>query len=66
MLTGATMLRRAAPTSEQTQSVDLAALRAREFGRLDDGGHAYLDYTGSALYPDRLVSAALWPADYEP
>ncbi|MBW8769283.1 MAG: aminotransferase class V-fold PLP-dependent enzyme [Gemmatimonadetes bacterium] len=36
---------------------DFAALRAREFGRLDDGGHAYLDYTGSALYPDRLVAA---------
>ena len=25
-------------------------LRAREFSRLDDQGHAYLDYTGSALY----------------
>jgi selenocysteine lyase/cysteine desulfurase len=37
-------------------SVDFEALRAREFGRLDDGGHAYLDYTGSALYPDRLVA----------
>jgi selenocysteine lyase/cysteine desulfurase len=56
MLTGATMLRRAAPTSDRSQSTDFAALRAREFGRLDDGGHAYLDYTGSALYPDRLVA----------
>jgi len=26
------------------------ALRAREFGRLDEGGHVYLDYTGSGLY----------------
>lgn len=25
-------------------------LRSREFGRLDAGGHAYLDYTGSGLY----------------
>jgi selenocysteine lyase/cysteine desulfurase len=27
-------------------------LRAREFGRLDEGGHVYLDYTGSGLYAD--------------
>ncbi len=26
------------------------ALRASEFGRLDEGGHVYLDYTGSGLY----------------
>lgn len=31
-------------------------LRAREFGRLDAGGHAYLDHTGSALYPESLVT----------
>ena len=37
-------------------SVDFADLRAREFARLDAGGHAYLDYTGSALYPERLVT----------
>jgi selenocysteine lyase/cysteine desulfurase len=36
---------------------DFAALRAREFGRLDADGHAYLDFTGSALYPDRLITA---------
>ena len=36
--------------------VDFAELRAREFGRLDASGHAYLDYTGSALYPERLVT----------
>jgi selenocysteine lyase/cysteine desulfurase len=34
---------------------DFAALRAREFARLDAGAHAYLDYTGSALYPQSLV-----------
>jgi selenocysteine lyase/cysteine desulfurase len=27
-------------------------LRAREFGRLDEGGHVYLDYTGSGLYAE--------------
>ena len=32
-----------------------AALRAREFGRLDRAGVAYLDYTGAALYPASLV-----------
>ena len=30
-------------------------LRQREFRRLDQQGHVYLDYTGGALYPDRLV-----------
>ncbi|MBX6364809.1 MAG: aminotransferase class V-fold PLP-dependent enzyme [Gemmatimonadetes bacterium] len=32
-------------------------LRRREFARLDAEGHAYLDHTGSALYPDSLVRA---------
>ncbi len=36
---------------------DFAELRRREFGRLDLEGHAYLDYTGSALYPRSLVTA---------
>jgi selenocysteine lyase/cysteine desulfurase len=35
--------------------VDFAALRRREFSRLDATGSAYLDYTGSALYPESLV-----------
>ena len=35
--------------------VDFAELRRREFARLDATDHAYLDYTGSALYPERLV-----------
>jgi selenocysteine lyase/cysteine desulfurase len=30
-------------------------LRAAEFSRLDERGHAYLDYTGAALYPESLV-----------
>ena len=32
-----------------------ADLRAREFARLDAGHQAYLDYTGSGLYPASLV-----------
>lgn len=32
-----------------------AELRAREYARLDAGGHVYLDYTGSALYAESLV-----------
>lgn len=39
-----------------TRAVDFAELRAREFGRLDATGQAYLDYTGSALYPESLVT----------
>ncbi len=34
-----------------------AELRAQEFARLDANGHAYLDFTGSALYPESLVLA---------
>ena len=33
----------------------IADLRAREFARLDEGDHAYLDYTGAALHPTCLV-----------
>ena len=32
-------------------------LRSREFSRLDETDHAYLDYTGAALYPMSLVDA---------
>lgn len=32
-----------------------AELRAREFGRLDAGGHVYLDYTGAGLYGESQV-----------
>jgi selenocysteine lyase/cysteine desulfurase len=33
------------------------ALREREFGRLDECGYVYLDYTGSALYPESHLRA---------
>src|SRR4051812_15890832 len=35
----------------------VAELRAREFSRLDRGGLAYLDYTGSALYGESQLRA---------
>ncbi len=31
------------------------ALRKKEFSRLDESGHVYLDYTGGNLYPQSLV-----------
>ncbi|HEX2832758.1 MAG TPA: aminotransferase class V-fold PLP-dependent enzyme [Thermoanaerobaculia bacterium] len=34
-----------------------AELRAREFARLDEQHHAYLDYTGSALYAESQLDA---------
>ena len=49
------MLTETAP-ARPGSGVDFADLRAREFARLDATGHAYLDYTGSALYPERLVA----------
>ncbi len=33
----------------------LNELRQREYRRLDQQGHVYLDYTGGGLYPERLV-----------
>ncbi len=33
----------------------LDELRTSDFGRLDDGGHVYLDYTGGGLYAARQV-----------
>jgi selenocysteine lyase/cysteine desulfurase len=35
----------------------IANVRDREFSRLDEADHAYLDYTGAALYPQSLVDA---------
>jgi selenocysteine lyase/cysteine desulfurase len=35
---------------EYLASGDIEALRASEFGRLDEAGDIYLDYTGSGLY----------------
>lgn len=40
-----------------TEAFDFAALRRREFARLDARGHCYLDYTGSALYGASQVRA---------
>src|SRR5215469_13915895 len=38
------------PTFDSTSSLD--ELRAREYARLDDLGHVYLDYTGGGLYAE--------------
>src|SRR5690349_9880509 len=32
-------------------------LRSREYSRLDADNHAYLDFTGSALYAERQITA---------
>ena len=45
-----------AATPSVADPTAFAELRAREFGRLDAAGHAYLDHTGSALYPESLVT----------
>jgi molybdenum cofactor sulfurtransferase len=37
----------------------LAELRRSEFGRLDAGGHAYLDYTGAGLYAESQLAEHL-------
>jgi molybdenum cofactor sulfurtransferase len=37
---------------EYAATAHLDALRAREYGRLDEGRHVYLDYTGGSLYAD--------------
>ena len=37
---------------EQQLKERFCALRAREFKRLDESGHVYLDYTGSGLYAE--------------
>ena len=44
---------------ERRDAAWFAALREREFARLDRSGEAYLDYTGAALYAASLVSAHL-------
>jgi selenocysteine lyase/cysteine desulfurase len=45
-----------APAGPTAQRMDFAALRAREYARLDEQDCAYLDYTGAALYPESLVT----------
>jgi len=37
--------------------IAIEKLRQQEFSRLDSSGQAYLDYTGSGLYPESLVCA---------
>lgn len=44
---------RSYPDYEATRALD--ELRAREFSRLDELGHVYLDYTGSGLYATSQV-----------
>ena len=41
------------PAYAQTTTLD--ELRRREFSRIDEQGHIYLDYTGGCLYPASLV-----------
>lgn len=41
------------PEFESTRALD--DLRAREYARLDAGGHVYLDYTGGGLYAESQV-----------
>jgi selenocysteine lyase/cysteine desulfurase len=44
------------PRASASDAEWFADLRAREFARLEETGHCYLDYTGSGLYPERLVA----------
>jgi len=49
--------RRSAPIATSAADPYFAALRDREFERLDRIGLAYLDYTGSAIPAARLLRA---------
>ncbi|MEP6732064.1 MAG: aminotransferase class V-fold PLP-dependent enzyme [bacterium] len=51
------MLTVARARSQVLAEPDFAELRRREYARLDRENHAYLDFTGSALYPDSLVAS---------
>jgi selenocysteine lyase/cysteine desulfurase len=42
------------PEYPDTRAID--HLRATEYGRLDQAGHVYLDYTGGGLYADRQLT----------
>jgi molybdenum cofactor sulfurtransferase len=48
---------RAYPTYADTGILD--ELRRSDYARLDDGGHVYLDYTGSGLYADSQLTEHL-------
>jgi len=41
------------PTYQQTEAID--ALRKKDFARLDDGEHVYLDYTGGGIYAESQI-----------
>lgn len=56
MLTQAPVRQVDAPVSAPDR-FDFAALRRREFARLDAQTHCYLDYTGSALYGESQIRA---------
>jgi selenocysteine lyase/cysteine desulfurase len=43
--------------SDSATLADFWTIRRSEFGRLDAGGHAYLDYTGAALYAASQIEA---------
>jgi len=45
------------PSAETGLRARFEELRAKEFGRLDECGFAYLDYTGSALYAESHLRA---------
>ncbi|MGW7411757.1 aminotransferase class V-fold PLP-dependent enzyme [Streptomyces sp. NPDC054863] len=46
------------PPQDAPAAEFFTALRDAEFGRLDEGGHVYLDHTGAALPPRSLVLAS--------
>src|SRR5262245_62166002 len=46
--------RKAWPDYDTTVALD--RLRATEYGRLDQRGHVYLDYTGGSLYAESQLS----------
>lgn len=41
------------PTYKQTEVIDV--LRRREYARLDEGEHVYLDYTGGGIYAESQI-----------
>jgi selenocysteine lyase/cysteine desulfurase len=56
---GGSPLRVPSSGPERRDAAWFAALREHEFGRLEQSGEAYLDYTGSALYAESQVHAHL-------
>jgi len=52
--TGFDQFRQSHPEYEETKGLD--DLRAKEFARLDENKHVYLDYTGGGLYSDSQLN----------